>query len=60
LPTSWQNSYEKYLPSELGRAMMSPFAPTNDLGAWNAILLLVIYTVVIFGVGLTMMIRRDA
>ena len=40
--------------------MMSPFAPTNDLGAWNAILLLVIYTVVIFGVGLTMMIRRDA
>jgi len=60
LPTSWQNSYEKYLPSELGRAMMSPFAPTNDLGAWNAILLLVIYAVVIFGVGLTMMIRRDA
>jgi hypothetical protein len=60
LPTSWQNSYAKYLPSELGRSMMSPFAPAYHLGAWNALLLLFIYVVVIFGAGLTMMIRRDA
>jgi hypothetical protein len=60
LPTSWQDSYEKYLPSELGRSMMSPFAPANDLSAWPALLLLLLYVAVAFGVGLTMMIRRDA
>jgi len=60
LPSSWQDSYEKYLPSELGRSMMSPFAPANDLGAWHALLLLLAYVVVAFVVGLTMMIRRDA
>lgn len=60
LPTSWQNSYSKYLPSELGRSMMSPFAPAHHLGALNALIVLLIYVVVVFGVGLTLMIRRDA
>ncbi len=60
LPTSWQNSYEKYLPSELGRSMMSPFPAAHHLGAWNALIVLLIYTVVVFGVGLTLMRRRDA
>jgi len=60
LPSSWQNSYSKYLPSELGRSMMSPFPPAFHLGAWNATILLLIYVVVIFGVGVTLMVRRDA
>jgi len=60
LPQSWQNSYSKYLPSELGRSMMSPFPPAYHLGAWNACILLVVYVIVIFGAGVTLMIRRDA
>lgn len=60
LPQSWQNSYQKYLPSELGRSMMSPFPPAHHLGAWNAFILLVIYVIVVSGVGVTLMIRRDA
>jgi ABC-type transport system involved in multi-copper enzyme maturation permease subunit len=60
LPQSWQNSYTKYLPSELGRSMMSPFPAAYHLGAWNALIVLLIYVIVLFGVGLTMMVRRDA
>jgi ABC-type transport system involved in multi-copper enzyme maturation permease subunit len=60
LPTSWQNSYEKYFPSELGRSMMSPFPSAHHLGAWNATVVLLIYTAVVFGAGLTLMRRRDA
>lgn len=60
LPSSWQNSYSKYLPSELGRSMMSSFPAAYHLAAWNALGLLLIYVVVVFGVGITMMIRRDA
>jgi hypothetical protein len=60
LPQSWQDSYEKYLPSELGRSMMSPFPAAHHLGAWNACILLLVYVAVIYGVGATMMVRRDA
>ncbi|MFZ1063705.1 MAG: ABC transporter permease [Acidimicrobiales bacterium] len=60
LPQSWQNSYAKYLPSELGRSMMSPFPAAHHLGAWNASLVLLVYVVVIYVVGTTLMIRRDA
>jgi len=60
LPQSWQNSYSKYLPSELGRSMMSPFPPAYHLGAWNASLLLLVYVIVVYVVGVALMIRRDA
>jgi hypothetical protein len=60
LPQSWQNSYAKYLPSELGRSMMSPFPAAHHLGAWNALIVLLVYVIIVSGVGVTLMIRRDA
>jgi len=60
LPQSWQSSVAKYEPSALGRAMMSTSPPSADFGAWTALMVLVIYVVVVLGVGTTMLVRRDA
>jgi ABC-2 type transport system permease protein len=59
-PQSWQHAGEKYLPSELGHAMVSPTPIANDFGAWTSLILLVIYAVVILVVGTTLFTRRDA
>jgi ABC-type transport system involved in multi-copper enzyme maturation permease subunit len=60
LPQSWQNSYEKFEPSNLGSSMMS-VTPRPDLfGTWSAFAVLLIYVVVVFGVGVGLFQRRDA
>ena len=60
LPQSWQTSIAKYEPSALGRAMMSTSPPSADFGAWTALMVLVIYVVIVLGIGTTMLVRRDA
>jgi hypothetical protein len=60
LPQSWQNSYQKYEPSNLGSSMMSVTQRPFLFGTWSALTVLVIYVVVVFGVGVTMLQRRDA
>jgi glucose-6-phosphate-specific signal transduction histidine kinase len=60
LPQSWQNDISKYEPSELGHAMTSVTAQSNDFGSWTALVILSIYVAVVLGVGTTMLIRRDA
>jgi ABC-2 type transport system permease protein len=60
LPQSWQNAGEKYLPSELGQAMVSPTPIANDFGAWTSLIVLVVYAVVLVAIGTTLFTRRDA
>jgi ABC-2 type transport system permease protein len=60
LPQSWQSATSKFLPSTLGRAMMSTSAPADLFGAWTAAGILAIYVVVVLGVGVTLLVRRDA
>jgi hypothetical protein len=40
--------------------MMSPFPAAHHLGAWNALIVLLVYVIIVSGVGVTLMIRRDA
>ncbi len=60
LPQSWQNDARRFLPAELGRAMTSTVTPPHDFGWEIALVVLVVYVVVIFAVGTTMFMRRDA
>jgi ABC-2 type transport system permease protein len=60
LPQSWQNSFTKYEPSALGRAMMSTTPPTQMFGAWTALAVLALYVAVTLGVGIFLLERRDA
>jgi ABC-type transport system involved in multi-copper enzyme maturation permease subunit len=60
LPTSWQNDTRKFLPAELGHAMSSTSSVPHDFSTWTALVVLVIYVVVLFAVGTTMFVRRDA
>jgi ABC-2 type transport system permease protein len=60
LPQSWQTSYTKYEPSALGEAMMSPTGAANSFGAGSATAILLAYVVVVLGVGIVLLHRRDA
>jgi len=60
LPQSWQNHVAKFEPSALGQSMMSPTTAVNSFGAVTALLILVLYVVIVFGVGVTLLRRRDA
>jgi hypothetical protein len=60
LPQSWQNSYEKFEPSNLGTSMMSVTPRADLFGTWSALTVLLVYVVVVFGVGVTMLQHRDA
>ena len=60
LPQSWQNSITKFEPSAIGRAMMSTSTRAQLFGAWTSTMLLFIYVLVVLGVGMTLMERRDA
>jgi ABC-2 type transport system permease protein len=60
LPQSWQNHVAKFEPSALGQSMMSPTTAVNGFGAVTALLILVLYVVIVFGVGVTLLSRRDA
>lgn len=59
LPQSWQNTMDRYEPSQLGQAMMSPTPATFSFSAWVALLVLAIYTAAIVGAGTAMLARRD-
>jgi ABC-type transport system involved in multi-copper enzyme maturation permease subunit len=60
LPTSWQNDTRRFLPAELGHAMTSTTSVPHDFGAWTALVILAAYVVVLFTVGASMFLRRDA
>jgi len=60
LPSSWQNDVSKYMPSALGQSMMSPSTSANSFGAWTALVILIIYVVVAYGAGVSLLLRRDA
>jgi ABC-2 type transport system permease protein len=60
LPQSWQNATTKYMPSALGRSMMSTTAPENLFAAWTATALLVVYVIVALAAGVALLLRRDA
>jgi hypothetical protein len=60
LPQSWQDDTRRFLPAELGHAMTATTAISNDFGPWGALLTLILYVVILFSVGATMFIYRDA
>ncbi len=60
LPQSWQVHISKYEPSALGQSMMSPTAVLNSFGATSALFILVAYVALMFGLGVTLLNRRDA
>lgn len=60
LPASWQNSIDKYEPSVLGRAMMSPVASSGDFAAIAAFFVLLVYVIVVLSIGSLFLLRRDA
>ncbi len=60
LPASWQNDTRRFLPAELGHAMTSTTLVPHDFGPWTAFVILATYVVVLFSVGATMFLRRDA
>jgi ABC-type transport system involved in multi-copper enzyme maturation permease subunit len=59
-PQSWQNDFQKYEPINLGGSMMSVVSKPESFAPWGAFAVLVIYVIVLLGVGLTMFQRRDA
>jgi ABC-type transport system involved in multi-copper enzyme maturation permease subunit len=64
LPSNWSGPIAKYLPNGLGQAMTSPNGLNYDgnplMSPWTALVILVIYVVVVLGVGATLLNRRDA
>ncbi len=60
LPQSWRNAGMKFLPGEMGHAMVSPQPVTNDFSPWTALILLIGYGIVLVAVGTTLFNRRDA
>ncbi len=59
-PQSWQDHITKFEPSQLGQAMMSATPSANGFSSWTALLIVTIYVAVVFGVGTTLLNRRDA
>lgn len=65
LPSSISNSFEKYLPSNLGLALSAVTTRKTDfagvlLTPWSALGLLVLYVVLVSGLALWLLERRDA
>jgi hypothetical protein len=65
LPTSISNSIEKFLPSNLGLAMIVVTTRKTDfagvlMAPWAAALTLALYTVVFVAIGGWLLVRRDA
>lgn len=60
LPQSLQNSIQRFEPSSLGSSMMSVVPKSEMFGAWAACGVLVIYVVVLTGIGVALFQRRDA
>jgi ABC-type transport system involved in multi-copper enzyme maturation permease subunit len=59
LPTSWQNDMQRFFPSEMGHAMISTANVPHDFGATESLIVLVLYVVVLFAVGVSVFTRRD-
>ncbi len=60
LPQSWRNAGLKFLPGEMGHAMVTPQPVANDFSPWTALVLLIVYAVVLVAAGTTLFNRRDA
>jgi ABC-type transport system involved in multi-copper enzyme maturation permease subunit len=60
LPSSWQNDVRRFLPSEMGHAMIATAPVPNDFSAITSLIVLTIYVVVLFGIGVAVFSRRDA
>ena len=64
LPTSISNAVARYLPANIGLVMFSTHGVPDRIGPafspWTGFALLVLYTVVILGVGCWVLVRRDA
>ncbi len=64
LPTSISNAVARYLPANIGLVMFSTHGAPDRVGPafspWTGFALLVLYTVVILGIGCWVLVRRDA
>lgn len=64
LPVSISHAVARFLPANIGVVMFSAQGLPNDLGPtfspWTGFALLVLYTVVILGIGGWVLVRRDA
>ncbi len=64
LPTSISNAVARYLPANIGLVMFSTNGSPDRIGPafspWTGFALLVLYTVVILGIGCWVLVRRDA
>lgn len=59
LPQSWQNNIDRFEPSQLGQAMMSPSPAAFTFGAWTALAILALYSAGIVALGSALLVRRD-
>ena len=64
LPTSISNAVARYLPANIGFVMFSTERVPDRIGyafsPWTGFAILVLYTVVILGIGCWVLVRRDA
>ncbi|HXA30636.1 MAG TPA: hypothetical protein VNV87_00155 [Acidimicrobiales bacterium] len=64
LPTSLSNAVARYLPANIGLVMFSTHGLPDRVGPafspWTGFAILVLYTVVILGIGCWVLVRRDA
>jgi len=64
LPTSMTNALARYLPANIGFTMFSthgaPDRIANAFSPWTGFAVLVLYAVVILGIGCWVLVRRDA
>ena len=60
LPSNWQDHINKFLPSQMGAAMMSPDLTQQAFSWGTSALLLTLYTAVLLVVGTVVLTRRDA
>jgi ABC-2 type transport system permease protein len=64
LPTSMSDAVARYLPANIGLVMFSTHGSPDRIGPafgpWTGFALLVLYTVVILGIGCWVLVRRDA
>jgi ABC-2 type transport system permease protein len=60
LPTSWQNDVNQYLPLNAGTSLISTVHQSHSLGALAGGFVFAAYAVVALGLGLVVLLRRDA
>ena len=60
LPTSWNDSISKYLPSNAGADLISLTHGTHDLGPGAGIALFCAYTALAIAIAAVLLVRRDA